>query len=375
MDWVHCNTCFTLPSDSKSQFMLTSCGHLYCEKCVSKDKKCKTCGQTFSGLVQLSNQMKPDVQMYFMDVKDTCKNAIKQIQQVQQVAEFQKGHIQRLLMFRKQQLSKASDMMVQARELDRKYRIVCKENEIMKNFIASRGINIKELLPERNEQNYPMTPKTPSRHTTRTPNIKTPGTPSVMKPMQQPTNQYGMNSRMTSPSATSARSGQSPMKAGYSLSTRSSPSNTHYNTPNNQRNLKKTPLGPSPLNKTGNTMVTPGRLSIRTPPVNGRIGSISPMRSSSRSNSPFSATIQRTPLMKSPSSSQSNLRHVPMGSQQHHHQGGSINASTSKITQSLNTLKSGKSPHPYLPTSYAGEEKRPLSLMHSRGSGINRSGK
>ena len=30
--------------------------------------------------------MKPDVQMYFMDIKDVCKNVMKQVQQVQQVS-------------------------------------------------------------------------------------------------------------------------------------------------------------------------------------------------------------------------------------------------------------------------------------------------
>ena len=30
--------------------------------------------------------MKPDVQMYFMDIKDVCKSVMKQVQQVQQVS-------------------------------------------------------------------------------------------------------------------------------------------------------------------------------------------------------------------------------------------------------------------------------------------------
>lgn len=31
--------------------------------------------------------MKPDVQMYFMDIKDVCMNVMKQVQQVQQVSK------------------------------------------------------------------------------------------------------------------------------------------------------------------------------------------------------------------------------------------------------------------------------------------------
>ena len=31
--------------------------------------------------------MKPGVQMYFMDIKDVCKNVMKEVQQVQQVSE------------------------------------------------------------------------------------------------------------------------------------------------------------------------------------------------------------------------------------------------------------------------------------------------
>lgn len=57
----------------------------------------------YSGAIPLTNQIKPDVQIYFTDIRDVCKGAIKQIQQVQQVAEFQKGHKQRLAMFRKHQ--------------------------------------------------------------------------------------------------------------------------------------------------------------------------------------------------------------------------------------------------------------------------------
>ena len=33
-DWVHCNVCFRQPGDGK-KFLLTSCGHIYCDKCIS----------------------------------------------------------------------------------------------------------------------------------------------------------------------------------------------------------------------------------------------------------------------------------------------------------------------------------------------------
>ena len=36
-DWVHCNICFHQPGDG-CKFSLTSCGHIFCDKCVLKGK-------------------------------------------------------------------------------------------------------------------------------------------------------------------------------------------------------------------------------------------------------------------------------------------------------------------------------------------------
>ena len=34
-DWLHCNTCFCQPGEG-TKFLLTNCGHMYCEECMEK---------------------------------------------------------------------------------------------------------------------------------------------------------------------------------------------------------------------------------------------------------------------------------------------------------------------------------------------------
>ena len=60
MDWIHCNTCFGLPtSDRKFQVYITTCGHLFCDGCLKKaaDKKCPMCAQVYSSAIPLSKDV------------------------------------------------------------------------------------------------------------------------------------------------------------------------------------------------------------------------------------------------------------------------------------------------------------------------------
>ncbi|XP_023216853.1 probable E3 SUMO-protein ligase RNF212 isoform X2 [Centruroides sculpturatus] len=101
-DWVHCNTCFSLLGSGK-RFLLTSCGHIYCNDCATGSQmNCQICGNSCT-TIHLTTQMKPDVEIYFMDPQDLLKKYMKQLQQI---INFQTGHRMRLsAYFRKEFLT------------------------------------------------------------------------------------------------------------------------------------------------------------------------------------------------------------------------------------------------------------------------------
>jgi hypothetical protein len=91
MDWVHCNACGHQPSSEKGRkFLLTSCGHFYCNLCVEAGTKpaCGVCKSACTA-IQLTSQMAPNIQHYFSDPEDLMRKAM-------QVFTFQRGHRQRL---------------------------------------------------------------------------------------------------------------------------------------------------------------------------------------------------------------------------------------------------------------------------------------
>lgn len=224
MDWIHCNTCFALPAEGRTALFITNCGHLFCDGCLKKatDKKCCMCGQVYSSTIPLSKEMKPDVQVYFQDPNELFKNGLKQIKLSQQASEFQKGHSKRLHTYHKRQLTKASEMMKQAKELERKYRQVSVECEALKHFVSSLGYKPSDIMQK--VASSPMQYRQPS-----------PNTSSHMSP---------------------------------------SPARQHHPSAS-QMSLNRCKTGCSPQRRNGPSPgVTCNRLSIRTPPMNGKIGPV-----------------------------------------------------------------------------------------------------
>jgi hypothetical protein len=91
MDWIHCNSCYLLPTQSKGKkFSLTSCGHVYCEDCVKPDgpKKCAVCGNHFT-MTPLTSELSADIQEYFRNPEEVLKRAL-------QIMTFQEGHRSRI---------------------------------------------------------------------------------------------------------------------------------------------------------------------------------------------------------------------------------------------------------------------------------------
>ncbi|KAM4854245.1 putative E3 SUMO-protein ligase RNF212 [Thomomys bottae] len=99
--WVFCNHCFQT-ARGKSSFSLTSCGHVFCDACLSRGKnECLIC-KVPCHTVLLSKHTNSDIQTLFMSIDSLCK---KYSQETSQISEFQEKHRRRLLAFYKEKIS------------------------------------------------------------------------------------------------------------------------------------------------------------------------------------------------------------------------------------------------------------------------------
>ncbi|XP_046843075.1 probable E3 SUMO-protein ligase RNF212 [Xenia sp. Carnegie-2017] len=159
MDWIHCNTCFVQPANNK-KFFLTSCGHVFCHECIegtlscsSTTHKCVVCKSSCS-VIPLTSNLKPEVEMYFMDPVELLK---KQLKPYFQVLEFQKSHRKRLAShFQKMNALNNGSSQGGRQYADMEYEIkkLQDENSTMKKML---GVTT------------PRTPAGPIRLTVRTP--------------------------------------------------------------------------------------------------------------------------------------------------------------------------------------------------------------
>ncbi|XP_065217610.1 zip homologous protein 2-like isoform X2 [Planococcus citri] len=85
-DWIHCNMCFIQPREGDSNFILTSCGHVFCSTCENKDSgvECKIC-KTSCSVIKLRGDVLPNVKEYFEEPMVIAEKLLKAI-------KFQKGH-------------------------------------------------------------------------------------------------------------------------------------------------------------------------------------------------------------------------------------------------------------------------------------------
>ncbi|XP_069814976.1 probable E3 SUMO-protein ligase RNF212 [Dendropsophus ebraccatus] len=102
-----CNLCFRQPGGETSRSVVTSCGHVFCERCLQKGKngECSVCKSPCRTTV-LTDETDPAIKMLFMDINVLCK---KFTVELTQVIEFQESHRHRLLAHYKRKIAKLED--------------------------------------------------------------------------------------------------------------------------------------------------------------------------------------------------------------------------------------------------------------------------
>ncbi|CAI9719483.1 finger 212B-like isoform X2 [Octopus vulgaris] len=250
VDWLHCNLCFNQPGNG-IKFSLTNCGHVYCEKCLNEGTRenCKMCKAVCNSIL-LTGKMKPDVEIFFGDPFELIK---KQNRQLIQVFEFQKNHRRRFINYLRDKVNKQNAYIKQInqalqvrQDLQKDISKLMEENLYLKRLISEKGLN----SGSRNS-----TPSRPSYLS----NVQSHASPSL-----SPRENMSMYSRTT------------PNQQSLLPDVRISQSNMVFNT--NSLGIPmsfRTPPSQSTSSDMGGNYFPPmsSRVSIRTPPSQGRIDS------------------------------------------------------------------------------------------------------
>lgn len=221
-DWLHCNTCFRQPGEGIG-FSLTNCGHIYCEKCsrVACNERCSMCG-SICDKITLSGRMKPDVEMFFTSPSDMHKKDSKKFYQVM---EFQDSHRRRFVNHLKDKIAKMEKFIQNAQRIISQYQDM--ERELSKT--KEENLYLKRLMTEKGLSGHGRQ-MTPGKYSP-----VSRGSPGFMQSFQS-----SSSSGKVSCTPPSGRRG-SPAFHQQSSS---------------------------------HSSIAPGRLSVRTPPSGGKIGTV-----------------------------------------------------------------------------------------------------
>ncbi|XP_052589195.1 RING finger protein 212B isoform X4 [Peromyscus californicus insignis] len=133
MDWFHCNQCFRKDG---AHFFVTSCGHIFCKKCMTLEK-CAVCGSHCKHLA-LSDNLKPQEKKFF---KSPVETALQCFSHISQVWCFQKKQTDLLIAFYKDRIAKLEAAVKEAQETvasqNKELSVLRKENGELKKFLAS----------------------------------------------------------------------------------------------------------------------------------------------------------------------------------------------------------------------------------------------
>ncbi|KAJ2950939.1 hypothetical protein O0L34_g5311 [Tuta absoluta] len=145
MDWIHCNKCFS-QLEPGITLHLTSCGHMFCNKCLengTKESTCIVCRAPCS-IMKLVPDMNPEIQDYFTEPEEIIKKSCE-------VLQFQRQHRRRLLSYLLQSTKKFYTARTELRrmtELCQKQHHQLKEyQKIIKGLQTQLGNQSKHASP------------------------------------------------------------------------------------------------------------------------------------------------------------------------------------------------------------------------------------
>ncbi|CAB1326532.1 unnamed protein product [Coregonus sp. 'balchen'] len=141
MDWFHCNSCFRREGQN---FAVSSCGHICCEGCINPSKKqCTVCGASCNYLA-ISDQMKPQEQVFF---KDPVKLIQSRLEHIAQITLFQRRQKERVIVYFK---NKSMELERRLKDVtDQCYRQVLelkRENAELKKPLSQRRSPLAHVL-------------------------------------------------------------------------------------------------------------------------------------------------------------------------------------------------------------------------------------
>ncbi|XP_068450054.1 probable E3 SUMO-protein ligase RNF212 isoform X1 [Clinocottus analis] len=247
--WVCCNSCFLSPSADR-KLAVTTCGHVICSVCYQKGKpgKCLICSSKCQ-VSALSDKSSSDVKALFSDINSV---ATKNIAEISKVIMFQARHQKRLLTYYQQRNENLEEVLVKMKQ----------EMQQMAKKLNEQSAYISQLENSLQHQSAKGS--------------------SVPQMSHSSYSQHGQKSVL-----------QIPYQTPVTLSRHSSTTNITENMDMDERSLFRKP----------NTVP---RLSLISPPQDGRMGTIPHNRSSN--HSARSATVSRfqgSPMPQDVSYSQS----------------------------------------------------------------------
>ncbi|CAC5374282.1 unnamed protein product [Mytilus coruscus] len=266
-DWLHCNTCFRQPGEGIG-FSLTNCGHIYCEKCsrVACNERCSMCGSVCDKIT-LSGRMKPDVEMFFTSPSDMHKKDSKKFYQVM---EFQDSHRRRFVNHLKDKIAKMEKFIQNAQRIISQYQDM--ERELSKT--KEENLYLKRLMTEKVSETLTCSKVSQFPFGLKRSNISLTET-QKNGIISQHHIHSSLNCLKTYDSTLQMTPGKySPVSRGspgfmQSFQSSSSSGKVSCTPPSGRRG--------SPAfhqQSSSHSSIAPGRLSVRTPPSGGKIGTV-----------------------------------------------------------------------------------------------------
>lgn len=191
MDWIHCNTCFSQPrSKSNTDFILTSCGHIFCKKCESREvvDQCAVCNAACI-VTKLTPNLKPEVKPYFEDIDNILKT-------LNQTYRFQKTHRMNLLKRHLKVVDNYQLAKAEIQHLKKKNAMLLKKIEVYERAKTNQ-VPVKSDAHERGKSNqspksdFHFTPNMNHQNPSFSPILRSVSTPSSASQCFTRANQRG----------------------------------------------------------------------------------------------------------------------------------------------------------------------------------------